>query len=187
LPNQCDEATHADTRKLLQVLNRKLKIYILLAVVYGLVFINYIDLLFSGPGYHLWLIPMYFFPFFALSTLHFRRNFRLTLSLGLVSSLMNDVFYGPIGYFAGVRVTDLKQYLTFWLIPGGAHLFDLNLGFTVVHVYSWMMAASIYGRIVLICILIRAWKIRADERCINGKEVRQKTRLKFWDKIIEKL
>jgi hypothetical protein len=93
----------------------------------------------------------------------------------------------PSGYFAGVRVFNLSQYFSLWLIPSGTVLFDLNLGFGVVHIYSWMMAASIYGRIAIICILIRAWKIRANERCVDGKEVRQKTRLKFWDKIIEKL
>ncbi len=171
---------------MLQLVNKKFKIYILLAVVYGLIFINYIDLFFSGHGYHLWLTAMYFFPFFALTTLHFRRNFRLTLSLGLIASLMNDLFYYPVGYIFGVHA-DLTRYYTLWLIPSNTFLFNLNLGFAVFSVFSWMMALAIYWRIFLVCIMLRAWKIQADARCIDGKEVRQKTRLKFWDKIIERL
>jgi hypothetical protein len=170
------------------MVNKKFKLYIVLAIIYGIVFINYIDIVFSGGatgGYHLWLIPMYFFPFFALSALSLRRNYRLTLALGLIASLMNDIFYGPIKYLFGI-VPDVNRYLINWLIPTNTHLFELNLGFTVIHVYSWMMAASIYARIVLILVLLRAWKIRADEKCVDGKIVRKKSRSKFWDDLIEK-
>ncbi len=185
----CNDPKEVERRKLLEMVNKKFKLYIVLAIVYGIVFINYIDLVFSGGtgGYHLWLIPMYFFPFFALSALSFRRNYRLTLALGLIASLMNDVFYGPIGYlFGSNRIPDLGLYFTHWLIPSNAHLFDLNLGFTVVHVYSWMMAASIYIRILAIFLFLRAWTIRANEKCVDGKLMRKKTRSKLWDEIIEK-
>jgi hypothetical protein len=186
----CDDSKEVERRKLLEMVNKKFKLYIVLAIVYGVVFINYIDLVFSGGGsggYHLWLIPMYFFPFFALSALSFRRNIRLTLALGLIASLMNDVFYGPVGYlFGSTRIPDLGAYFSHWLIPSNAHLFNLNLGFTIVEVTSWMMSITIYARIFLIFVFLRAWKIRADEKCVDGQLVRKKTRSKLWDELIAK-
>ncbi|MCW4024503.1 MAG: hypothetical protein NWF01_05645 [Candidatus Bathyarchaeota archaeon] len=184
----CDDPNEVERRKLLEIVNKKFKLYIVLAIVYGVVFINYIDLVFGGSsGYHLWLIPMYFFPFFALSALSFKRNIRLTLALGLIASLMNDIFYGPVGYlFGSTRIPDLGLYFTHWFIPSNTFLFSLNLGFTVVDVYSWMMSLTIYARIFLIFVLIRAWKIRADEKCVDGQLVRKKTRSKFWDDLIDK-
>jgi hypothetical protein len=186
LTNSCTEPEQIYRMKMLQLINKKFKIYVVLSIIYGLIFINYIDIAYSGDGYHLWLIAMYFFPFFAFSIFHFRRNFRLTLSLGLIASLMNDLFFGPIKYLLGLR-SDLLSYFTLWLIPSNHVLFNLNLGFATVQIYSWMMAFSIYGRIALVCIMLRVWKIQADARCIDGQEVRKKTRLKFWDKIIERL
>jgi hypothetical protein len=129
---------------------------------------------------------MYFFPFFSLAALNFSLNFRLTLSLGLIVSLMNDLFYYPIGYLFGVH-SNLARYYTLWLIPSNTPLFNLNFGFAVFRVFSWMMALAIYGRIALVCIMLRAWKIQTNAKCVNGKEERQKTRLKFWDKIIERI
>ena len=186
LTNRCDEPKKVDRMKMLQLVNKKFKFYIALSIIYGVIFINYIDLVYSGHGYHLWLIAMYFFPFFALSVFNLRRNLRLTLALGFIASLMNDLFYGPIGYLFGLR-SDLARYLTLWLIPSNNFLFNLNLGFVTIQVFSWMMALSIYGRIALVLVMLRAWKIQANARCINGKEERKKTRLKFWDKIIERL
>jgi hypothetical protein len=186
LTNRRDESTHADRRKMLQLINKKFKIYIVLSIIYGLVFINYIDIAYSGNGYHLWLIAMYFFPFFALAIFNFRKNFKLTLSLGLMASLMNDLFFGPIKYLLGL-CSDIVRYFTLWLIPSNHVLFNLILGFSTIQIFSWMMAFSIYGRVALVFIMLKAWKIQADARCINGQEVRKKTRLKFWDKIIERL
>ncbi len=186
LKKSCDEPSEIDMRKAVALVNKKLKLYVLLAVLYGLVFINYIDLASSGPGYHAWLIMMYFFPFFSLSAMTFRKNFRLTLALGLIVSLMNDAFYFPMGYLFG-KPFDLVHYYTLWLIPSNTVLFSLQLGAFTITVLSWMMALSIYARVALVGILLRAWKIRAEARCVNGKEEMKKTRLKFWDKIIEKL
>ena len=74
------------------------------AVVYGLIFVNYIDLITNGSGqgcYHLWLVFMYFLPFVGFSFLNIK-NWQLTLGLGLTASLMNDVFYGPVGVISGL-------------------------------------------------------------------------------------
>ena len=130
------------------------------AVVYGLVFINYIDLITNGSGqggYHLWLVFMYFLPFVGFSFLNWK-NWQLTLGLGLTASLINDVFYGPVGAFSGITHLDLNWYYSNWLIPQGTELFRFNLGFGVLPVYSWMMAASIYGRAAVVVVLFWLWK-----------------------------
>lgn len=108
---------------------------------------------------------MYFFPFVALTIFDFR-NWQLTVGLGLVASLMNDVFYGLVKFLVGIPI-DLVRYYGLWLIPSGTLLFNLNLGFTDIPVYSWMMALSIYGRIALIFLLLWTWKAQAKIRCLN--------------------
>src|SRR5665648_179622 len=132
--NTCIEDPHyIETRKTVQAFERRFKLYIIFSILYGLIFVNYIDIIVNGganEGYHLWLVIMYFFPFIAL-TIFFPKNWQLTLGLGLIASLMNDVFYGVIRNFMGVPM-DLEWYYSRWLIPGNAHLFNLNLGFTVI-------------------------------------------------------
>jgi hypothetical protein len=137
----------------------KLAFLLVFAVVYGLVFINYIDVITAGgsrSGYHLWLVLMYFLPFAILSIMN-AKHWKLTLGLGIIASLMNDIFYGLIRSIIGGPY-DLGVYYTNWLIPGDALLFKLNLGFAVIQVQSWMMAASIYLRFVAVFILLEGWK-----------------------------
>ncbi len=134
-----EDPRYAETRKTLLGFDKKFKLYVVFSVVYGLVFINYIDVISGGyEGYHLWLVIMYFFPFATLSML-FPRNLQLTVGLGLVVSLMNDVFYGVVRNVMGFPL-DLTWYYNRWLLPGNATLFQLNLGFIVIPVLSWMMA-----------------------------------------------
>ena len=153
--------------------DKKFKIYIVFAVVYGFVFINYIDVLSGGyEGYHLWLVIMYFFPFATLS-MFFPRNLQLTIGLGLVVSLMNDVFYGLVKYLVGMPY-DLTRYYSLWLIPQNTFLFNLNLGFTVIPIASWMMALSIYIRIIAVFILLRIWNVQAKIRYLNQTQIIKK-------------
>jgi hypothetical protein len=142
------------------VLEGKLHFLVVFAVLYGLVFINYIDIASSGLnyGYHLWLVLMYFLPFVGFSMLNLK-NWQLTIGLGLIASLMNDVFYWLAKYAIGIP-TDLSHYYHLWLIPSNTYLFNLNLGFTVITVTSWMMALSIYLRIAVVAGLLWNWKIQ---------------------------
>jgi hypothetical protein len=87
---------------------------------------------------------------------------------------MNDIFFGPLANLIG-RNYDLANYFELRFIPTNTPMIQLNLGFMVVQVFSWEMTFTIYGRIALIFIMIRAWKIRANERCVNVKTERQKT------------
>jgi len=133
----------------------KLSFLFIFAVIYGLVFINYIDIItdgYSQKGYHLWLVLMYFLPFAILSVINLK-NWKLTIGLGLVVSIMNDVFYGLIRNLIGAPY-DLSQYYNRWLLSGDTVLFSLNLGFATIPVQSWMMALSIYLRIAVVFFLL---------------------------------
>ncbi len=157
--------------------DRKFVLYAIFAVVYGFVFINYIDVLSGGyQGYHLWLVIMYFFPFATLSML-FPRNLQLTVGLGLLVSLMNDVFYGVMRNLMGFPL-NLTWYYHNWLIPGNATLFQLNLGFTTIPVLSWMMALSIYLRIAAVVILLKMWSGPAKINYINQEQIIKKDKPK---------
>lgn len=159
--------------KAIKSFNKRFIFYLVFAVVYGVVFINYIDVITGGyEGYHLWLVIMYFFPFATL-TMIFPRNLQLTLGLGLLVSLMNDVFYGVIRSMMGLPL-DLNWFYYNWLVPTDTLLFTLNLGFAVIPVYSWMMALTIYLRIILVYILLRMWYIPAKIRYINQAQIIKK-------------
>ncbi len=151
------------------VLEGKLNFLVVFAVLYGLVFINYIDIASSGLnyGYHLWLVLMYFLPFVGFSMLNLK-NWKLTLGLGLITSLMNDVFYGSMKYIVGMPY-DLTRYYNLWLIPQNTLLFKLNLGFTILPVFSWMMALSIYLRSAFVIGLLWSWKF-AEAKSRIAKE-----------------
>ncbi len=140
------------------VLEGKLYFLVAFAVLYGLIFINYIDIASSGLnyGYHLWLVMMYFLPFVGFSMVNLK-NWQLTIGLGLVTSLMNDTFYWLAKYAIGIP-TDLSHYYQLWLIPSNTNLFNLNLGFTTIAVTSWMMSLSIYLRIAVVAGLLWNWK-----------------------------
>jgi hypothetical protein len=129
------------------------------------VFINYIDIASSGLnyGYHVWLVLMYFLPFVGFSMFNLK-NWKLTIGLGLTASLMNDVFFGFAKYAVGMPY-DLGRYYSLWLIPHSTVLFNLNLGFAVMPVYSWMMALSIYARIIIVYVLLRTWRKQTKVRC----------------------
>lgn len=136
--------------------------YILFSIVYGLVFINYIDIsntlsINHVNGYHLWLTMMYFLPFSILTIYKLRRNWKLMVGLGLISSLMNDIFYGLIFQLFSSNLS-LSWYYSNWLYPQSTQLFNLDLGLVLIPVYSWSMAISIYLRIVVIYILLRKYR-----------------------------
>jgi hypothetical protein len=163
-----EEEKDAEFRKSFAVYERRFKYYLLFATLYGLIFINYIDITINpASSYHIWLSVMYFFPFILL-TLIFPRNWALTIGLGLYVSLMNDIFYGAVKFAVGIPY-DLGRYYSLWLIPNWRVLFTANLGFAMVEIYSWMMAFSIYIRIFLVYVLLHYWHKQRFVRCIEDK------------------
>ncbi|MEM4469196.1 MAG: hypothetical protein QXS32_09040 [Candidatus Nezhaarchaeales archaeon] len=129
--------------------------------IYGLIHVNYIDLVTPGssiPGYHLWLIALYFAPFVPILFVLGFDDWELLVSMGLTASLMNDLFYYPIGMVLFGREVDLVDWYTFQLGFNGLRVdWSLNLGFTLIPVSSLLMGASIYARIILTVMLLHKW------------------------------
>jgi hypothetical protein len=163
-----EKTTAADNCGMQRLFNQSFFGYVIFAVAYGFVFINYIDVMSGGySGYHLWLVFMYFLPFTLLALTNIR-NWSLMLALGFVVSLMNDLFYGVMRNILGVPM-NLKWYYHVWLVPGDSVLFHMNLGFTTLTIYSWMMALSIYLRIAIIPFLLWVW-FRQSKTCNSSRE-----------------
>ena len=82
--------------------------------VYGLLSVNFIDLVLIGntiPGYHLWLAFSYFSPFVPVLLISGLEDWELVAGLGFVASLMNDLFYHPVGIaLLGNSVDLVKRY-----------------------------------------------------------------------------
>ena len=134
---------------------------ILYSALYGLLHINYIDLVVPGsqiPGYHLWLVITYFAPFIPLLFIYGFKDWELVLSLGLIASLMNDLFYYPIAMIMFGRHVDLLEWYSFQLgLQGFKVRWYFNGGFFTFPVTSILMAISIYLRIVLVTLLLWKW------------------------------
>jgi hypothetical protein len=178
-----EETKNAERQRAFKAFNKRFYIYVLLSILYGLIFVNYIDNITPGGiynGYHLWLTLMYFFPFLIL-TVSFPRNWQLTIGLGLLASLMNDVFYGAVRSLMGFPI-DLNWYYNLWLIPRGTLLFNLNLGFTVIPVYSWLMALTIYARVLLVVVLLWRWKQQAKTRYLGQPKEKNNLLTSVWKK-----
>lgn len=132
------------------------------SLLYGLFGINYIDLVVPGssvPGYHLWLGIAYFTPFIPLLLLLGFDSWELVGSLGLISSLMNDIFYRPIGILMLGRPYELHEWYMFQLgFKGFTRAWDLNAGFSIFTVTSLLMGISVYLRAAIIVIMVRRWR-----------------------------
>ena len=134
------------------------------AAFYGIVFVNWIDLFNGGayiyvvPGYHIWVIIAYLIPFGVLLVVKGRKDWELALSLGLIASLGNDLCYFIVGdaYF-GFQVNLIDWYAHQLGLYGNTTLFVFNGGFFSFNVPSWLMGASIYGRMAVVLLSLRRW------------------------------
>jgi len=136
----------------------KLFIY---SILYGLLNINYIDLVVPGsnlPGYHLWLWLAYFVPFIPLLLVLGLDEWELVGSLGLTASLMNDLFYNPIGILLFQKPINLSDWYMFQLgFKGFTVAWSFNAGAFTIPVTSLLMGATIYLRTAIITGLIYKW------------------------------
>jgi hypothetical protein len=133
---------------------------LLYSFIYGMVFINWIDLFASPahvPGYHLWLAAMYFLPFIVVLVFRSLEDWELTLGFGLFTSLLNDTLYYIIGrYLFGLPV-NLSEWFRCQLLPVCDKPFHFDFLFFRLKPYPWLMPLSIYARILLTCLLLYKW------------------------------
>jgi len=143
------------------------------SALYGLIPINWVDLFPPRmPAYHLWLITMYFMPFITVMLLLGFDDWELMISLGLLTSLMNDLFYYPIGNLFFNTNVDLLEWYRFQLgLRGFEHRWTFDGGFIRFQVTSILMGSSIYLRIIVIAALLWKWW-REASRIINDNEKR---------------
>jgi len=132
---------------------------IVFALFYGFVNINWIDLYYNQvPAYHIWLILTYMAPFGVLLVFQGFKDWQLALSLGLLVSLMNDLGY----YFSGDLFFGFHVQLVSWLsgqlgFEGGKLLFTFQGGAFTIPVTSYLMGASVYGRIAVVGGVLYHW------------------------------
>jgi hypothetical protein len=130
------------------------------ATFYGFVLINSIDLWGSSlPAYHLWLIAMYLAPFELIIIFEGSKGWEVALAFGLLSALMNDVFY----YVAGDLIFGMHVNVIHWW---AGQLFFLNAsgggwtfqgGFFHFVVPAWLMTVSIWARVFVVSALLYRW------------------------------
>jgi hypothetical protein len=135
---------------------------VVISVVYGLFWVNPVDAsvpLHELPYYHLWLIALYFAPAYGLFALYGTRDWELYLAIGLLSSLMNDLFFYPVGELmhlvSGINL--LEWYKLQLGLDGWAVDFWFKGGIITFPVWSWLMGLSIYLRIITIILLSELW------------------------------
>jgi len=131
------------------------------AFLYGLFIINIIDLTTKAfAWYHIFLIMLYFFPFIIVCLILGFDDWELLVGLGLLSSLMNDLFYGVIGNILFHTNYDLREWFMNQLgFNDGKYLFTFMGGLFTLRVTSLIMGLSIYARLVLVyAVLYKWWK-----------------------------
>ncbi len=132
---------------------------ILFSAFYGLILINWIDLFAtSAPAYHVWLVLTYMAPFGVLLVFQGFKDWQLALSLGLLVSLMNDVGY----FFIGDLLFGFNKPLVPWIggqlgFQGSQLLFNFQGGFFNIPVTSILMGITIYGRIIVVALILYHW------------------------------
>ncbi len=132
---------------------------VVFALVYGFVNVNWIDLYYNQvPAYHIWLILTYMAPFGVLLVFQGLKDWQLAFSLGLLVSLVNDLGY----YFSGDLFFGFHVQLLPWLagqlgFEGWKLLFTFQGGLFMIPVSSYLMGASVYGRIAVVALVLYHW------------------------------
>jgi hypothetical protein len=132
----------------------------LYSFIYGTLFINWIDLYASPatvPGYHLWLTAMYFLPFLIVLIFNGIKDWELTLSFGLFTSLMNDLLYYVVGKLLFGFSINLAEWYRCQLLPMCDKLIHFDFLFIKVKPYPYLMPFSIYLRITITYLLLYKW------------------------------
>jgi len=133
---------------------------LLYSFFYGFILINWIDLFASPihvPGYHLWLTIVYFTPFITVLFLRGLEDWELALSLGLFTSLMNDLLYYIAGRLLFGMHVDLMSFYRCQLLPVCEKPWEFDFLFIKLKPYPLLMPLSIYARVILVYTLLYKW------------------------------
>jgi hypothetical protein len=135
-----------------------LVVLLLYSFFYGFILINWIDLFARNiPGYHLWLTIVYFTPFITVLFLRGLEDWELALSLGLFTSLMNDLLYYIAGRLLFGMHVDLISFYRCQLLPVCEKPWEFDFLFIKLKPYPFLMPLSIYARVILVYLLLYKW------------------------------
>jgi hypothetical protein len=175
-----------NSKSLLELLVKLL----LYSALYGFVGINFIDLKIQRPffqGYHLWLVCQYFAPFIPLLFVIGFQEWELVLGMGLLGSLLNDLGFYPAGLLLKIEVpmeepTTLFEWYLYQLgFRGLYHTWYFEGLFFKIPVYSVLMGATIYLRVLITIWLFHRWWKTAEISYYAYKISEEiKDRLKTW-------
>lgn len=131
----------------------------LYSIFYGALIVNLVDLrLPLGGWFHVFLIVLYFCPSFAVLIVLGFRSWGLALALGLLVSLMNDLFYAPMANILSVSSYDLARWYARQLgLLGFEEAWVFQAGLLSFRTTSIIIGLSVYIRIIAILILIIEW------------------------------
>ena len=104
--------------------------------------------------YHAFLITLYAAPWFYAWCLGFI-GWKQMLLLSILTSLCNDLFYGPLGNSLGLTSYDLLEWMKWQLGFRGFHIrWTFKFGLFELPVSSILMGCSIYARIAVLTLLL---------------------------------
>lgn len=143
-----------------EISRKRLLLLLIYFIFYGVFIINVIDLnILSSGWFHIFLILLCFYPSIGILLISKLRNWNLALALGLLVSLMNDLFFAPIGnllsasnynlldwYMRQLGFQGLKQ---FWTFQGGIITFKVT---------SIAIGLSVYARLIVVIYLLVRYK-----------------------------
>ena len=139
-------------------MNSKPILLLLFSILYGLLVINYVDLLVSPRimrAYHIWLQSMYVVPYIPLVIAEGVKLIPLCVTLAIITSLMNDLLYAPVGILLLNRKYDLVDWYLYQLGFRGFEVrWFMDYGVAEVPVSSLGLGISIYLRILIAVLLI---------------------------------
>ncbi|MEM2615097.1 MAG: hypothetical protein QXO15_12875 [Nitrososphaerota archaeon] len=132
---------------------------ILYSIFYGAFIINIIDLgLPIQDWFHIFLTIAYFSPSIILLIILGWRSWDLALAIGLLISLMNDLFYAPVGNLLAATNYDLARWYARQLgLLGSEPAWFFRAGIIFFRTTSLIIGISIYIRFIAACILILEW------------------------------
>jgi hypothetical protein len=117
------------------------------------------------------LIALYFAPAYGLFALYGTRDWELYLAIGLLASLMNDLFFYPVGELmhlvSGINL--LAWYKLQLGLDGWAVDFWFKGGLFTFPVWSWLMGLSIYLRIITVILLSELWLRKHQPLMLNKR------------------
>lgn len=146
---------------------------VIFSLLYGIFYVNFIDIITPGssiPGYHLWLMILYFIPFLSLLIIYGLRMWKIIVFLAFIVSLMNDLLFYPVKLLFFQKSPNLYEWYLFQLgFKGTTTAWTFNAAFLTIPVTSILMGLTIYLRVAIIMLLFISGKRFSEKMWRTGQ------------------